>query len=52
MDPNVLLNRINDGLYALNFGFDDADREETVEDLRNLASWLEKGGYAPGPVES
>ena len=26
---------------------DDADRELLIDDLRNLADWLEKGGFYP-----
>jgi hypothetical protein len=42
MDPNQCLLDILDQLSAGSF-----DRSETVENLRNLATWLEAGGFCP-----
>lgn len=46
MDPDACLAIIHENLNALRSGDEDA-REEAIEALRNLADWLQKGGFAP-----
>ncbi len=55
MDPQACLDEIVD-LLNLNvkngkFNSED-DRDQTVEHLKNLAEWLEKGGFPPDFEES
>ena len=47
MDPNKTLLNIIEGLRIKSSTFDRFNREETVENLRALANWLEKDGYPP-----
>lgn len=44
MDPNACLHLILDSLAS---SHEDSDREEVVEALRNLATWLEQYGFLP-----
>lgn len=46
MGPDACLALIHEHLQALRDGDEDA-REDAVEALRNLASWLQKGGFPP-----
>ena len=46
MDPDACLQLIHEHLDSLRGGDEDA-REEAIEALRNLADWLQKGGFAP-----
>ncbi len=48
MDPNATWRMIVDGLQALAQSPDDPDlRDEAVEALRVLATWLARGGFPP-----
>lgn len=47
MDPTATLDDILYVLFKLNQDNDPHFRETAVEQLRNLANWLEKGGFAP-----
>ena len=49
MDPDACLLLIHEHLESLRAGDEDA-REEAVDALRNLADWLEKGGFAARTV--
>jgi hypothetical protein len=46
MDPDACLALVHEHLDALRDGDEDA-RDEAIEALRNLADWLQKGGFAP-----
>lgn len=46
MDPDSCLTRIHDALESLRRGNKEA-REEAIEALRALATWLERGGFPP-----
>ena len=43
MDPDATIRRIRDALL-------DNDREESVASLRDLADWLEGGGFFPNMI--
>lgn len=47
MDPDACMKEIVSCLAALREEDDLAVRAELVEHLRNLAKWLERGGFPP-----
>lgn len=49
MDPDACFTLIHERLDALRNGDEDA-REEAIEALRDLADWLDKGGFPPQTV--
>ena len=54
MDPNATLKMILDNLGDMDDSemsriFGESLRLDTIEGLRDLAYWLEKGGFAPDP---
>ena len=50
MDPQATLNEIFQAFRDMRAGENvDDSREWAVTSLRNLADWIEKGGFAPEP---
>jgi hypothetical protein len=47
MDPDATMRLILSALAALKAGEDPDTREYAVEHLRDLAAWLERGGFPP-----
>ncbi len=47
MDPDATMRQIVSCLATLRKGDDDEARAELVEHLRDLAKWLERGGFPP-----
>lgn len=47
MDPDATMRLILSALTALKTGQDPEVRADAVEHLRNLAAWLERGGFPP-----
>ena len=47
MDPTTLLRRVLSDIAGFQANTTDLNREDVVEDLRDLASWIEEGGFLP-----
>lgn len=47
MDPDTTMRLILSALAALKTGQDPDARVDAVERLRDLAAWLERGGFPP-----
>ena len=47
MDPDALMHEILDALTTLRAKENAEVRDAIIEHLRNLAEWLERGGFPP-----
>jgi hypothetical protein len=47
MDPNATYHEMISALASLTTTGSEDDRDDAIEHLRSLASWLDRGGFAP-----